>query len=154
MTKGFLTIEKLREREAASFRHDGIHPTILDPLAGECARLFTSGHFDDCLTHLTRYLTDHPERWSAGKPAMRWEPRTSGMAWCGVSMSTVRQISIGDASGFACWKCIEKAEARGVETFNLVPDTGCSVSGGKRGHKRGKTYPADHYAKHSTPNHH
>lgn len=132
-----LTVEDVRERERGSYNPSGRPPTsFLDPSGGECAPLFTS-QLDDCLTHLTRWIAAHPAWTFTSLSGKEFQHRAYEWAtgWCGVMMRA-RQIALADASGFCCARCLERAAAFGMPTFGLIPDTGCAVSGGRRGRRR------------------
>ena len=130
------TVAEIRDRDHRLERRAEYRPDYLDPTLGEIEPLFTSAKFDDCLTHITRYVTRYPNR----KPrrANRNSPNTAH-AWCGVMMQA-SMISLDDATGFACHACIARCEQLGLPTWSLVPDTGCAVSGGRRGRNLGRKH--------------
>jgi hypothetical protein len=123
------TIEDVRRRERESFHAQGRPPaTIHDPTADECAPLFTS-RWPDCLTHVTRWITYFPE-WTGRYHT--FEAYEYAQGWCGVTMRC-RQVALAESSGFACRTCLARCEELDLPTWSLIPDTGCAVSGGKRG---------------------
>ena len=131
------TIQQIRDDYASSWSPPSRRrATILDPNAGECEPMFTSSRLDDCLTHLTRFIIDFPE-WSftteSGR-VIQHDAYQDAHGWCGTRMMP-RQIPVGESTGFVCAACIATAEKYGEPTFGTIPDTGCTVSGGKRGRK-------------------
>jgi hypothetical protein len=124
------TIDEIRQRHASMYRAKG-RPAEVVMSPDEWAPLFTS-RLPECLTHITRYAVRYP----AWPP---WDEYVIGQAWCGIGLNA-RPIQLDEASGFACHACIAKAEKYGQPTYNLIPDTGCAVSNGKRGLNAGKKY--------------
>ena len=88
------------------------------PVDGEW--LFTSPEAM-CMTHLTRLVTVHGERRSAD-------------ALCGTSQSSPVFMDPADET-FICRRCHAAAERWDRPTFGLVPDSGCSITGGRRGRR-------------------
>lgn len=141
-SRGPLTIAEMRELETNGWRRSGRGaPELLDPAADECAPLFTSQQYSNCLTHITRVIRRYPtwEFKTNGGRTIKHEAYESATGWCGVIM-TCKQITVAEASGFACWKCLERCAHLGLPTWSLIPDTGCAVSGGRRGIRRGVPY--------------
>lgn len=88
------------------------------------------------LVHLIRVparLTDHQQNELAAncRPAE---------GFCGTTQCYPRWVPVADET-FVCRRCHARAERYGVPTFGLIPDSGCAVSGGKRG-LRGRPWRA------------
>jgi len=90
--------------------------TMRNPHKAE--RLHTS-KLDGCLTHITRLVTVHANRRSA-------------QSLCGNLQLAPVWVDPADET-FICRRCHRIAGVYGVPTFGLIPDSGCTISGGKRG---------------------
>lgn len=123
------TVEDLQRREDARCRtcqpnHLG-RTRYREPTADEVC--FASTHHfavGGCLTHLTRFVTEHYK-------ADGTLSHLSYEAQCGNGVSQ-RKAMAADGEFFGCHRCITMAEKHGLPTFNLVPSTGCEVSEGTR----------------------
>lgn len=100
-------------------RHPDADQRSLMRLPDPDEQLHTS-RMTGCLTHITRFVIVH----SNG--------RRSFEALCGNSPSRPVVVPVA-AETFVCRACHVRAEAAGRDTFGLIPDGGCAVSGGKRG---------------------
>ena len=98
------------------------------------APLVTS-RLPDCLIHLARFATCSVFPSMSDDEVAKRAANPSAETVCGMLLHAPRWVPVGESSGFVCAACIGKAEAKGRPTFNMIPDTGCSVSGGKRGRR-------------------
>lgn len=82
-----------------------------------------------CLTHITRHVV----HWTA---TYRYEMLVGVQAECGISGTTLSRnplVVIDPATEtFGCHRCIEWCNKFGLPTYNLIPDNGCSATGGAR----------------------
>lgn len=121
----FLTVEALNEQE----RGDRGPFTTVYHYPTEAQRLYVSTHESACLTHITRYVTEHHRDGEYH--------HTTPHGWCGTFPGAGRRnrgYEWVDPSGevFGCHKCVERAEHFGVDTMLLIPNTGCEATEGKR----------------------
>lgn len=96
-----------------------VHPYALAPL-------FTS-LMSGCLSHRTRYGM----AFNIGEA----NQRVSYTAECGVTINDAVPVEARDEF-FMCCRCFAVCEEYGLDTLNMVPATGCEVSGGVRGKSR------------------
>lgn len=82
--------------------------------------LFTSP-LQHCLTHIVRFVTIRP-----------LSERVNAQAMCGTTQHSPVWVEPRFET-FVCRRCHAVAKHYGVETFGLIPDSGCAVSGGRRG---------------------
>jgi len=125
------TVDDLRLRELTAWRPTGRHPnTVLAPI--EAGVFLATSRLADCLTHIVRNVTIvHP--WHDHRVGRTHLGHTTYVAWC--AQFAHRPVDPDDEL-FGCHLCIARADRYGYPTFNLVPATGCEVSGGKRGRRR------------------
>ena len=91
-----------------------------------------------CLTHIARYVLDAVASY---RTWLNGGYQRSAHAECGVfasSGSNTRAMIVIDTADatFGCHACIARCEELGLPTYNLIPDTGCSATGGER-YRRG-----------------
>lgn len=119
---------QLAERDARDSR--AIHEALSPEDGG--ILLFRTSQLG-CLTHITRWV----QHWTA---TYADELHVSAEALCGVFGTTWASRRKGEGmlvrdpatETFGCHVCIERAERYGLPTYNLIPDTGCSATGGAR----------------------
>lgn len=130
MTRPRSTIADIAARYAEMDEHDprGIHE-VLTPTEGGILlfRTSTSG----CLTHIARFVVH-------STASYRDFLLLSVEAECGVRgvsgwrrWKEVIVVEPGDET-FGCHVCIARCEKLDLPTYNLIPDTGCSATGGVR----------------------
>lgn len=86
-----------------------------------------------CLSHIARFVIDSVasyRTWSEGGYHRSVE------AECGIvgTLAGRHPMVVIDPADetFACHVCVERAVRHGLPTFGLIPDTGCSATGGER----------------------
>lgn len=114
------TIGDIQRRSDAGWHAPGFSTYIHPP--EHFGYLFQSKH-DGCLTHRTRYVVQVKNPWGE---------HFSWVAECGIGINRAVVVDPRDEF-FVCHKCIAVCERFGINTFNMVPATGCEVSNGRRG---------------------
>jgi hypothetical protein len=87
----------------------------------------------DCMPHLLRYGMMRP----AADWRLRLDPdgyRVTVQSECGEVLMWVEPLDPA-VHLFCCRRCIEVRERYGGRTHHLVPDDGCSITGGRRGRR-------------------
>ena len=126
----FLTIERLNAREDEDRRLYERSSFVVYAEPAEDERLYTGKHSSACLTHITRNVATFHEGPTPDTPIHHRTPHS----WCGTFPGgrwNYEWVPV-DGEFFACHKCIDAAAHHGVDTFSLVPNTGCEATGGER----------------------
>lgn len=105
------------ERWARMWRHQPVDDALM-PWA-DMPPLVRSTTGRACLSHRPRFMMVRPHR-------------TSSEYWCGAMASRVEAAE----DDFVCHRCEERAVEAGWPPSGLIPDTGCSATGGARYRKR------------------
>lgn len=106
----------------------GIHEVLSPSAAG--ILLFRTSDIA-CLTHVTRYVTHSTATY-------RDFVLVAATAECGISgnygWNHRRRMLVIDPADetFGCHACLAICERLGLPTYSLIPDTGCSATGGAR----------------------
>lgn len=110
------TVEQIKRAAFIGWR--GERMMVLSP---EEARVFlVTSSLEGCLTHLVRYVTNYN-----GSSNLSFHTQCNQLIHRGRVVDPAEEM-------FGCARCIEQAEKHQEPTFNLIPTTGCEVSGGKR----------------------
>lgn len=119
-----MTIEQLQRRwDEVYLSGRGLSIcAVREPTDGEVLIRSTQGM--GCLVHRTRYINES---------LAEWRPDHLGVSFhteCGAQFTEVEPVAVGDAITM-CSKCYAACEKWELGTFGLLPDTGCSASGGR-----------------------
>lgn len=98
-----------------------------------------------CLTHIARYVLDSVASyrwWKEGGYQRSVEAECGVVGTIDGTRKRANAIVIDPADEtFGCHECISRAARHGLPTFGLIPDTGCSATGGARFRPRRRKLP-------------
>lgn len=92
------------------------------------AYLVRSIFAEGCLIHRVRFVVDRMATWYRDDLMVHRSYHTE----CGNFFQADRAEVIQPADAtFGCHLCLANCERHGIDTFGLIPDTGCASSGGR-----------------------